>query len=127
MNLHSDRLLLIEMHITLDLIDNEVVDEFTKVASTEDIQPSKMKAVEFGDETVCVANVEGKFYAIGNVCSHMGGPLADGTLEGFEVECPWHGSRFNVRTGEVTRPPASKPEPTYEVKIDGNSILIRKP
>ena len=56
-----------------------------------------------------------------------GGPLADGTLEGNEVECPWHGSKFDIRTGKVTRPPAKTPEPTHEVKIvDGNDILIRK-
>jgi glycine betaine catabolism B len=51
---------------------------------------------------------------------------ADGKLDGYEVECPWHGSKFDVRTGEVTNPPASEPEPTYEVKVDGNIILVRK-
>src|SRR6476620_1670775 len=51
---------------------------------------------------------------------------ADGKLEGYEVECPWHGSRFDVRPGEVTNPPASEPEPTYEVKVDGNNIFVRK-
>src|SRR2546428_656735 len=65
--------------------------------------------------------------AISNICTHMGGPLADGTLEGYEVECPWHGSKFDIRTGKVTRPPAKTPEQTYEVKVvDGNDILIRK-
>jgi Rieske Fe-S protein len=44
----------------------------------------------------------------------------------YEVECPWHQSKFDVRTGEVTSPPASESEPTYEIKIDGNSILIKK-
>ncbi|MGA9935115.1 MAG: Rieske 2Fe-2S domain-containing protein [Nitrososphaeraceae archaeon] len=47
-------------------------------------------------------------------------------LKDFEVECPWHGSKFDVRTGEVMSPPASEPEPTYQVKVDGNSILIKK-
>ena len=54
-----------------------------------------------------------------------GGPL-DGTLDGYKVECPWHGSKFDVRTGEVKNPPASEPEPAYEVKVDGNNILIKK-
>ena len=85
-----------------------------------------MKAVEVDGKKVCVANVEGKYYAIGNVCTHVGGPLAQGTLEGYEVECPWHGSKFDVRTGEPTRPPAERSEPSYEVKVDGNNILIRK-
>ena len=86
-----------------------------------------MKEVEFDGESICVVNIEGKYYAIGSICTHEGGPLADGTLEGYEVECPWHGSKFDVRTGEVTNPPASEPEPAYEVKVDGNNnILIKR-
>jgi glycine betaine catabolism B len=52
--------------------------------------------------------------------------LADGRLDGFEVECPWHQSRFDMRTGEVIEPPASEPELAYEVKVEGNNILVRK-
>jgi Rieske Fe-S protein len=61
-----------------------------------------------------------------NICTHEGGPLADGTLEGYEVECPWHGSKFEVRTGEVKNPPATEPEPTYKVKIEGTDILLKR-
>jgi nitrite reductase/ring-hydroxylating ferredoxin subunit len=99
---------------------------FVKVAETKVIQSTKMKAVEVAGENVCLINVEGKYYAIDNVCTHEGGPLAEGTLEGYEVECPWHGSKFDIRTGKVTRPPANEPESTYEVKVEGNDILIRK-
>jgi glycine betaine catabolism B len=101
-------------------------DDFVRVAETKDIQISQMKEVQIDTEDVCIANVDGKYYAIGNVCTHEGGPLADGVLEGYEVECPWHQSRFDVRTGEVRGPPASESEPTYEIKIDGNSILVKK-
>jgi glycine betaine catabolism B len=101
-------------------------EDFVKVADTKDIQPSHMKEVEVDGENICVVNIEGKYYAIGSICTHEGGPLADGTLDGYEVECPWHGSKFNVRTGEVKNPPASEPEPAYEVKVDGNNILIKK-
>ncbi|MFZ0896430.1 MAG: non-heme iron oxygenase ferredoxin subunit [Candidatus Nitrosopolaris sp.] len=104
-----------------------LAEEFVKIADTKDIQSSQMKAVEVAGEKICVANIEGKYYAIGNVCTHVGGPLAEGTLEGYEVECPWHGSKFDVRTGKPTRPPATRSEPTYELKVDGNNILIRKP
>jgi nitrite reductase/ring-hydroxylating ferredoxin subunit len=89
---------------------------FVKIADRNDIQPSQMKEVQFDDEDVCVANVDGKYYAIGNVCTHEGGPLADGILEGYEVECHSHQSKFDVRTGKVTNPPASESEPTYEIK-----------
>ncbi|HEX5186040.1 MAG TPA: Rieske 2Fe-2S domain-containing protein [Nitrososphaeraceae archaeon] len=101
-------------------------DEFVKVANTNDIQPSQMKEVQVNGESICIANVEGKYYAIGNICTHEGGPLADGTLQGYEVECPWHASKFDVRTGEVKEPPASEPEPVYQIKVDGNNILIKK-
>ena len=101
-------------------------EDFVKVADAKDIQPSQMKEVEVNGENICVVNVEGKYYAIGSICTHEGGPLADGTLEGYEVECPWHNSKFDVRTGEVTSPPASEPEPAYEVKVDGNNNILIK-
>src|SRR6188472_3698685 len=85
-----------------------------------------MKEVQVDGESVCIANVDGKYYAINNICTHEGGPLADGNLEGYEVECPWHGSKFDVRTGEVTNPPANEPEPAYEIKVDGTQILVKK-
>jgi nitrite reductase/ring-hydroxylating ferredoxin subunit len=102
-------------------------NDFVKVAETKDVQSSSMLKVDLeGEGSVCIANVDGKYYAIGNVCTHEGGPLADGSLEGYEVECPWHGSKFDVRSGKVTNPPANEPEPTYDVKVEGDSILIRK-
>jgi len=98
---------------------------FVRVADTKDIAISQMKEVQVDGESVCIANIDGKYYAIGSICTHEGGPLADGTLDGYEVECPWHNSRFDVRTGQVTSPPANEPEPVYEVKIEGNNILIK--
>jgi nitrite reductase (NADH) small subunit/3-phenylpropionate/trans-cinnamate dioxygenase ferredoxin subunit len=74
--------------------------DFVKVAETKDIQPSKMMTVEVDGEKVCVGNVEGKYYAIGNVYTHMSGPLAEGKLEGNVVQCPWHGSRFDITSGK---------------------------
>jgi ferredoxin-NADP reductase/nitrite reductase/ring-hydroxylating ferredoxin subunit len=101
-------------------------EDFVKVSDTKDIQPSHMKEVQVDGEKICIVNVDRKYYAIGSICTHEGGPLADGTLEGYEVECPWHGSKFDVRTGEVTNPPASEPEPRYQVKVDGTNLLIKK-
>jgi nitrite reductase/ring-hydroxylating ferredoxin subunit len=117
------RIYTLESKRTIVLVMN---NNFIKVAATNDIQPSQMKEVEVAGEKVCVINVDGKFYAIDNVCTHEGGPLAEGTLEGYEVECPWHGSRFDVRTGEVINPPAETPQPLYEVKVEDNNILVRK-
>ena len=58
------------------------MEDYVKVAEAGDIQPSTMKAVEVNGEKICLANIEGKYYAIGNVCTYLGGPLAEGKLEG---------------------------------------------
>ncbi len=99
--------------------------DFVRVASTSDIPEGKMKMVRLENLHLCIAQVGGKYHAIGNQCTHVGGPLAEGILKESIVTCPWHGSQFDVRTGEVKRGPAAKPEPTYEVKVEDNSILVR--
>jgi glycine betaine catabolism B len=100
---------------------------FVKVATTEEIPVSQMKEVIVGEERICIANVNGEFYAIGNVCTHAACPLTMGTLMDHEVECGCHGSKFDVRTGEVTNPPAVTPEPIYNLKVEDGSILIKIP
>jgi glycine betaine catabolism B len=99
-------------------------DGFVKVANTSDIPVSKMKEVQVNGQNICLANIDGKYFAINNICSHEGGPLADGRLEGYEVECPWHQSKFDMRTGLVKVPPAVEPQVTYQVKVDGEDVLI---
>jgi nitrite reductase/ring-hydroxylating ferredoxin subunit len=102
-----------------------MTEEFVKVALVSEISPGKMKVVQYKDQPICLANSKGKFYAIRNICTHMGGPLAQGKLEDQIVECPWHGSRFDLTTGEVKRGPAQTPEKVYEVRVEGTSILVR--
>ena len=109
-----------------EVLKYRLSENFVKVAETKEIAPSSMKAVEVEGEKVCIINTEGNYYAIGNNCTHVGGPLDEGTLQGYEVECPWHGSKFDVRTGEPTKPPAVRSVPKYEVKMDGNNVLVRK-
>jgi len=99
--------------------------EFVKVCSTTDVQQGKMKMVQLGAQKVCVANVSGKYYAIGDLCTHVGGLLSQGSLADHTVTCPLHGSQFDVTTGQVRRGPARMPEPVYEVKVDGTSIMIK--
>jgi 3-phenylpropionate/trans-cinnamate dioxygenase ferredoxin subunit len=103
----------------------KTMSDFVRVASTSEIPERKMKKVILGSQQVLVANVKGKYYAIGNVCTHVGGPLDRGILESQEVECPLHGSRFDVTNGQVKRGPAARPEPVYDVKIESGSILVR--
>jgi 3-phenylpropionate/trans-cinnamate dioxygenase ferredoxin subunit len=102
----------------------EVEMGFLKAAKVSEIPPGRSKVVEVGDEEVAVCNVDGKIYAIANVCTHDDGPLGDGYLMGDEIECPRHGARFNVRTGAVKTLPAIVPVPVFEVKVDGDDILV---
>ncbi len=102
-----------------------MVVEFVKVATTLEVPPGVMRMVQVADREVCLVNVDGKCYAMGNVCTHEEGPLDQGRLEEYEVECPWHGSRFDIRTGQVIMGPASRPEPVYQVKLERTSILVR--
>jgi glycine betaine catabolism B len=99
---------------------------YTRVASTDEVPPGVTRKVLVDRKDVLLANVDGRYYAIGNVCTHEEGPLDEGMIHGFEVECPWHGSRFDVRTGQVTQSPADAPEPTYEVTVEGKNILLKE-
>ena len=101
------------------------VPDFVRVASTGEIPEGKMKKVIVGGQQVLLVNVTGKYYAIGNVCTHLGGPLDKGVLEGHEIECPLHRSHFDVTNGQVKRGPAIKPEPVYDVKVESDSISVR--
>ena len=103
----------------------KATSDFIRVASTSEIPEGKMRRVIVDSLQVLVANVKGKYYAIGNVCTHLGGPLDKGILEGHEVECPLHRSHFDVTNGQVKRGPAARPEPVYDVKVESGSILVR--
>ena len=80
-------------------------------------------AVGNGQE-VAVYNVDGQLYATQNNCTHRGGPLCEGTLAGEIVTCPWHGSQFNVRTGEVVDGPAEVPLKTYRVEVRDGKVFV---
>ena len=100
---------------------------FVKVADLGELSPGEMKYVEVGDEQVLLANVEGTIYACDNVCAHAFAPLAEGALDGEQVECPLHGSVFNVITGEVVDPPADEGIRVFQVRIEGQDILVGPP
>jgi nitrite reductase/ring-hydroxylating ferredoxin subunit len=98
---------------------------FVKIASTKGLAPGKMVGVESGGKSILVVNVDDKYYAIGNVCTHMRCSLSDGSLkEGGVVQCPCHGSSFDVKTGKAVKGPAKSPEPSFEVRVDNDQILV---
>lgn len=102
--------------------------EFIPVASADEIPPGTRLFVEIDAEAIVIFNIGGKYFAIGDVCSHDGGPLGDGTLESkFEVSCPRHGAHFDVRTGKALTLPATVDIPAYPVRVVENQIEIGLP
>lgn len=98
--------------------------EFMKVAKVGDLAPGEKLLVEYDDEDeVGLINLNGSIYAISNICTHDDGPLLDGKIENECIICPRHGAKFNIKTGDYTLP-AFAPVPRYEVKIEGDDILI---
>jgi nitrite reductase/ring-hydroxylating ferredoxin subunit len=100
------------------------VGELTKVATTKDIAPGKAIAVEAGGQRIAIFNVDGMFCAIGDTCTHRGGPLSQGKVEDWTVTCPWHGAKFDIRTGNVLGPPAPRAVTSYRVLVEGDEIKI---
>ncbi len=98
---------------------------FVKVARTDDIAVGRGKTVDAGGKKIAVFNVDGSFHAIDNTCTHRGGPLGEGSLDGKEVTCPWHGAVFDVTSGEVLGPPAPKAVASYELRISGKDIEVK--
>ena len=97
---------------------------FVKVARTDEIAPGQGKMVEVSGKKIALFNVEGSFHAIDDTCTHRGGSLSEGILEGEQVTCPWHGAVFDVRTGEVLSPPAPKGVSRYDVRVEGDDVEV---
>ncbi len=94
------------------------------VAKKDEIPPGTTKRVELDGLAVLVCNVEGTFYAIEDVCTHDGGPLDQGELEGCRIMCPRHGAIFDVTTGAALTLPAVVPLVTYAVRAAGDEVLV---
>ena len=97
---------------------------YVKVAAVTEIPSGTKKIVEVAGVLVVVINVDGEFYAVEDVCTHDGGPLGEGNLEGCQLVCPRHGARFDVRTGAALTMPAFEPAPTYEVRVQDGAVLV---
>jgi len=102
-----------------------------KVAEKSDIPTGMMKKVALNGKEILIVNVGGNYHAIGNTCTHAGGDLSKGSLNGNIVTCPRHGSRFDVTTGKSISGPKIlfitlkvKDEPLFPVKVEGNDVLI---
>ncbi len=99
--------------------------EWTPVLDADQLRDGEPRRVEAGGARVLLVRREGGIYAIGEVCSHLGGPLAEGELDGDVIQCPWHGSRFCVRDGSVVDGPATHPQPRFETRLRDGKIEVR--
>lgn len=97
-----------------------------KFVSEADLEPDSMKVVNLNGKPILLVNVDGAYYAISNLCSHMNCPLSRGILMDGKIQCPCHGAAFDVKTGEVTRGPANKPQQKYEVTVEDGKVFIKK-
>ncbi len=100
--------------------------DFVRVARVGDVPAGEMLTVQVDGDDVVLANVDGEIYAFAGECTHRGGPLGDGVLEGDEVECPFHQGRFNVKTGEAVEEPPTEPIQKFQVQVEGDDIKVAK-
>jgi nitrite reductase/ring-hydroxylating ferredoxin subunit len=100
--------------------------DFVRVAKLSDVPAGSGRELEHQGRLVALFNVDGQIFALDGTCPHAGGPLGDGELDGTTVTCPWHGWQFDVTTGEHRRNPACVQQ-RYEVKIEGDDILLAMP
>ncbi|MDD5559510.1 non-heme iron oxygenase ferredoxin subunit [Candidatus Methylomirabilis sp.] len=97
---------------------------FVKVATTGELGPGQTKKVEVDGKTIALFEIGGSYHAIDDTCTHEGGPLSEGEVEGNIVTCPWHGAQFNVTNGEVVRPPAEVSVSYYRSRVNGSDIEV---
>ena len=102
----------------------ETTGEFVRVASLDEVPPGTVLGVEVGEERICLANVDGEVYALADSCTHQEFPLSAGLLEEDQLECAWHGARFEVSSGRALCLPAIRPVKTYDVKLEDGAILV---
>lgn len=99
--------------------------DWVTVAQTGELAPGEFRAVDLDGTKAVVFNLEGQYYAIEDVCTHDGGQLTGGTVEGDEIICPRHGARFCIRTGEALAAPAYEPTASFPVRTENGEIQVR--
>jgi len=100
------------------------MSEWIDVCAADEIEPGEFRTVWIDDIEVAVINCGGNIHAIEDVCTHDGGELTGGVIENCEIECPRHGARFDIRSGEVLTPPAYEPVPTYPVEVRDGRVFV---
>lgn len=97
---------------------------FTKIGPATDFLYDRMAGVEQSGKEILVAKAGGRFYALGNVCTHNGCRLSNGRIREGRIRCPCHGSQFDPATGKVLQGPAERPVPVYHVKVERGQVWV---
>lgn len=100
------------------------MSENTTQIACQDLPPGTVLRIEVGGEHVAVANVDGEYFAVSDTCTHARISLTDGGLAGRQIICPWHGAMFDLKTGRPTCGPAIDPLRCYNVRVEGESLII---
>lgn len=111
--------------VGVDHAQREEVKHFTAVLDEQELAENQMRRAELNGTAILLARRDGKVYAIGEKCSHLGGPLSEGKLEGDAVVCPWHGSRFSLDDGRVIDGPSVFAQPCFQTRIRAGKIEVR--
>ena len=98
--------------------------KFMKVTTTDELEDEQAKLVEVEGQKIALFRVGEAFYALSDTCTHRGGPLSEGTVKGAEVTCPWHGARFDIKSGAVLGAPAGRAVRSYPVRVTGADVEI---
>ena len=106
-------------------IVSTVPQGFVAVARVSELAAGEMKFAAVNGQRIVVANVEGRFYALRDVCGHRNAPLSRGRLVGHLIECPLHFALFDLRTGKLVDGPISTDVPAYEVRVEGETVYVK--
>lgn len=103
------------------------MSDWVAVAAEEDLPPGAFRTVDVDGTQVAVFNLDGTYYAIEDVCTHDGGILTGGAVEGDVIVCPRHGARFCIKTGKVLAPPAYEDVASFPVRVEAGQVQVRDP
>jgi 3-phenylpropionate/trans-cinnamate dioxygenase ferredoxin subunit len=97
---------------------------FVEVALEEELPVNERLFIDIDGKPIVIINLAGKLFAVGDVCTHDNGPVGDGELDGYELICPRHGARFDIRSGKATRAPAFTDIPSFPIKVEDGKVYI---
>ena len=101
------------------------MSDFQKVALISDVADPGKTTIEVDERLVVLIHAGGSWYCIDDVCTHDGGPLGEGPLDGDAIVCPRHGAKFSIKTGDALTMPATEPTAVHQVKVEGDDVLVK--